>query len=797
MEQSSDGKTVVIIGDWFIDENWLVSKQKIYHSSNTGDIHFQARHKSVTEPIISLCGAAAIMEVLSSHFKKDSSYKFIGVGSWNHNDDDIIQCVLCAEYREDKLLTPFTLASLKKLKGTESERICPYSDSEVLCIYDEHNKDLINISKQDNDIEVSTNRIIRCYEGFGGEKPHLLHRVDWVLPITNSSIDYEELVNALHEKNIAAIIIVDHGYGLIDKCINILTEKASPETDWYIRTKINEPLWMKSLKEKSIEPKLIVSDYQLVTYKKGERLWRYGKWLSRAALEQLGEMTGDKIYRHQDEIETDSLKSQFAAVLLDDNNVFGKNGDNCFIINQPPEPKQLINIGRTTIFYTSLIAQLLQAKDTEDNDFYTKCTKALDCAYNWSKGASKLWNDNKPFFYGDYTKALKESNEGRLIVADNSEYTYKELWELWKESSNELGIVNLRGRKALQLWRGEGTLSSYICVGSEKRDSINRLVSSIAAFKRDKFPSHPLSCLLISSPGWGKSFLANCLAKHFDMEYLEFSIAQMATSQDLLDSLTRIASVQNRIQKKTLVFIDEVNAKIEGNSVMSLLLSPIWDKMITVDGINYRLKPGVWVFASTDPIIETSSADTNSEKSSIVALTKGSDFVSRLNGPIIDLDSLGGPYVAEAIKGVRNELNTMVGKGIEQYLTIYSKSPYTNFKNASNGDAVLKTEQVYIMVSLLQELWGPISRVQECVLKLFYDTLPVNGLRSLKFFASNFENVRKGELVVSNVPEIENREELRRHVILPEEWLISKNRKVEYSDPRDDNEFVDIEKLSK
>ena len=99
------------------------------------------------------------------------------------------------------------------------------------------------------------------------------------------------------------------------------------------------------------------------------------------------------------------------------------------------------------------------------------------------------------------------------------------------------------------------------------------------------------------------------------------------------------------------------------------------------------------------------------------------------------------------------------------------------------------------MVSLLSEQWGPIRRVQECVLQLFHDILPVNGLRSLKFFASSFKDVKGGEVVVSNVPEVEDREELRRHVILPQKWLVSEERKKNYKDPPDDKAFVYIEKL--
>jgi len=349
-------------------------------------------------------------------------------------------------------------------------------------------------------------------------------------------------------------------------------------------------------------------------------------------------------------------------------------------------------------------------------------------------------------------------------------YEYDKLWSDWNDSSEGLGIIagSANGASKFQVWRGEGTLSGYICVGGRKRDAVNHFASSVGSYLEDNAPTHPLNCLLIASPGWGKSYLAECLAKHFDMDYLPFSIAQMASTNDLMNCFATIASVQNRSKRKTAIFIDEVNAEIEGNSIMGQLLHPTWDGVFLINGKSFKIKPSVWIFASTDPIVRKNPKD-----SDFVSKNKGEDFISRLNGPILDLDNLGAGYnLAEIIKKVRGRLNTMVNITQDEYITkIYKEVENQEFKYFIKEDSQLKTEQVYLMVYLLDAKWGPINKVQRCVMQLFHDILPVNGYRSLEFFAMNFTEIEKGEINISNIPIVVENEELRRHIIMPEEWI--------------------------
>lgn len=871
-ENDIQQKTVLIIGDWFIDENWLVAKHNTYSSSHTGDVHYISKHKETGRRMISLCGAAEILEVLRLHFNKiqRNDLSFIGIGAWSNHDDRILKCTLCPRHPEMKCLTPFTI---KSLKDKVKPNLCPYDGSR--CNY---NPILWNLSREGD--TTSTNRIIRCYEGYGGGKPHLLYRFDWQLPLP--ALNYEPFKEICKNKNIIAVIIEDHGQGVItsesvSELLNVLSNNANFETiKWYIRTKIDDPQWMVKLREKNITVKLIVNDYRLAIHKQGKRKWQYGENLGRSSMEMLGKLTGVGVFRHGQFVDDkNALQSQRAAVLMEDNRAIAKDNEICYNLHKSPGDKQLINIGRTTMFYNALIAQDLI---DDPSDFGKQCRLALQCAFDWSKVQSEEWNKEELNFY-NYENALtclRKANAAsqrtsigniqkpELSEAADKQYEtalYLELWNEWNASSNKYGILDstdfsendFKSRKNIknivnrinisvegyfiteetciqqlnellkipnlcdmlklsrkkiphqgitdllkktkndhalefsqltfdvqsnikklnrlllnyicneiplpqeefQVWRGEGILEKYISVGGPKRDSINELVSKISKFHERKDNTHPFNCLLFASPGWGKSYLAKCLAKHFDMQYLEFSFSQMATTKDLVDCFDTICSIQNRSQKKVLVLMDEVNCRIEGHSAMGLLLSPIWDGSFIREGKTYRLSPAVWIFASTEPIND------------MIGENKGSDFISRLNGPIIELDSLSTNDPKDAHK-LMQSINNLKKKLIQNPDMDFERDD--DYENFDRSEGQFKTEQVYLGVSLLNSLWGPISQIQREVLKLFYYMLPINGFRSMEFFISNFKNIQRGVVVCSNVPSIEDFPELKRHIVMPKKW---------------------------
>ncbi len=777
---NKENRAVIIIGDWFIDENWLVSRHNTKSSSHTGDIHYLSQNNDIRKRMISLCGASEILEVLAN-YKEFKAIDFIGFGAWNNGDDKIIQCTLCSYNHEEKHMTPYTLHGLKEITSdNDKNRACPYLHDE--CSY---NPKLINLTLKNNSSNVSTNRIVRVYEGYGGSYPHLLYRFDWQLPMTGAELDYSSFEKELLNKNIGAVIIEDHGKGVAtDACIEALcsaiekhsttknwaTDEELANIKWYIRSKTKSPSWMKVLKDKEIKARLRVVDSKLFERQKGQRRINFGNKLGRSSLELLGELTGEPVYKHGKEtVATNVLKSERVAILFDDNTAVAmerQNNDSndIYNIHKSIGEKQLINIGRTTMFFNALIAQDLSNNFSQD-DFELQCYNALKCAYEWSKESSKAWTAEKTHFYGDPRKVLNSLSQ-KSSKKDYSEIgnylTYKESWLKWNASSENHGILEYKKddttKHSLQVWRGECAIKGYICVGGPKRDRINEMLSSIAEFNDNKNPVHPLNCLLTSSPGWGKSYLAKSMADHFDMSFMEFSLSQMATANDLIDSFDSICSHQNRTDKKVLIFIDEINCEIEGNSSMGLLLSPIWDGAFIRNGKYYKLSPAVWMFASTETINSLIANNTN----------KGSDFVSRLNGPIVKLDSVEDNNNAFTLQETLGKLKIELSKDIDITKNYSGNKNYSEIMN--NLPQYLRTEQVYLGVSLLNRLWGPINKVQKSVLNMFYWIVPINGIRSLEFFVSKFQYIQRGVVTSSNVPTYDIFPELIRHIIMPYKW---------------------------
>ena len=229
-------------------------------------------------------------------------------------------------------------------------------------------------------------------------------------------------------------------------------------------------------------------------------------------------------------------------------------------------------------------------------------------------------------------------------------------------------------------------------------------------------------------------------------EILSYSIAQMSSNKELIDSSKEIASTQKRSSKKILVFMDEIDAKITGEEALGLLLSPMWGGTFKSEGYTNKINPCIWIFACTKPL------------KVIRALPKGRDFLSRLNGPIINVDFLDDKS-REEIHDEKIDEHNRIEKLKKQLCSISPDSKDNK-----------RTEIVYQVVNLLNCLYGPISSIELDVLKLFYNILPINGVRSLQIFASKFKNITKGIIKKKNVPEkIINNEELRGQIVILDE----------------------------
>jgi hypothetical protein len=511
---------------------------------------------------------------------------------------------------------------------------------------------------------------------------------------------------------------------------------------------------MERLVERRKHLRLIFTDEQLLEYRYGVREWRHGPIvLGRGALEVLGDLLGLPKYHHTKATFPNPLWAENAALLFEDDTAIGasridkprKNNALLTNISRSPGQKKPIVAGRSTVFFASLV-YWDHMRGRLDRSFNDACSWALQNAYDWTDSCTKAWLEEEPSnLSGDFAGAIYRAQLPDLPDSRSTPPSgplYEESWGDWNESSVNQGIVEVKREKQIHLWRAQGTLKDYICPGGKKRSDINDLISRLKAYGDEQNPKYPFNCLFLAEPGWGKSTLAQCLSRHFKFAFLSFSIAQMASNQDLVNCLKEIVSTQNRTGSRVLVFIDEIDAKIENHNAMGLLLGPIWGGSFMSEGNVYRIKPCVWVFASTKPL------------SRLREESKGRDFLSRMNGPIIDLDFFAKER--EKLDGEKDE-----AKRIRMMADIVKRD---------EESWPLRTELVYHGVNFLNRVFGPISGIDESVLRVFYETLPIDGIRSLEILVSRFRDIARGSVSIRNVPKLDAYPELERHIRELEPW---------------------------
>ena len=118
--------TIVILGDWYIDENWLISKFESYHSSAPGDIHYLTLHPNAEVRITNLCASAGLLVALKSYFsQKDISVDFLAF-NLGSQQASASQLEVSGQQPSDRAVSLLDVPGFKKIErfsfGFESRR---------------------------------------------------------------------------------------------------------------------------------------------------------------------------------------------------------------------------------------------------------------------------------------------------------------------------------------------------------------------------------------------------------------------------------------------------------------------------------------------------------------------------------------------------------------------------------------------------------------------------------------------------------------------------------------------------
>jgi hypothetical protein len=699
--RKSGQPAMLVVGDWLVDEHWVVGKHRARSSSRTGHNHARALHQDECS-VYSLCGAGQVATILHrARFNDARAFETYGIGIWYPTDQET--SALAA------MLDPECYVANTPHRLSNAVADSPLSAQLKIHNLEDHER-LYNLAGNEGknpSVRVGTTRVIRVYTNLG--EPELQERIDWELPLTND--DLQKVMSNLdrtlaglkassRKRDIEHILIKDVLRGVV--CTELIQwlHGEFPNARWYISSKDWRssknwrPEWFKALPAKQVELILIP---QLAA----ERALASGaissSWVT------AGGVPSENALTVLDDL-AEMFKNARLVVLPQGMSVLARDGGSSESLLGYMLPRHAsIHFSPYTpmasVFFPSLVAQLALQDESRDKEtsFSIMLARAIAFTETWAKEeVRRLIDDNwRPTELQDLQ--MHDIGYTRMAAAWKK-FKWPQVKKDWEIGFEQTGVISCPdSRKEFHLWRGMTVAEGYITAVPAKRKELVELLSEakslVQAAPEDR--QHK-SFMIIDSPGSGKSFMMECLARTLKVRCLKFNVSQMMSRSDLTACFQSISAAQSEHSSKPLiVFIDEINALIGTENVYGAFLEPLEDGSYIHNGQTFHLAPCLWVFAGTkDP-----------------AGDKASDILSRLTRPIIHFNQLALSQKEKQI------------------------------------------ERIYLGVALIRMFYPEVKKLSEKVLHAFSIISDEKGPRDLKHFVKSFRYIQYGRVKAKNLPE--------------------------------------------
>ena len=697
-EGEYEAKGILVVGDWVVDDHWVTSIHRSPTASRTGRAHHRSLHRP-DNTVQALCGAGRTASILHEALVEDKQFcEVVGIGVWHPADTNALATMLDPKANIGK--TPFRI----------DPRFDPSTSRSQLL-------NLVDVLPQDLQRNSGTSRMIRIYQSTG-PKIELLERVDWELPapfyednlpvwITRQEGGrLDALVEKFDKDKIDAIVVKDLCKGVVSQTMLAWLTKHFKTKKWFVSTKAwpwiregdsdEEALLMRLSQLAEVDLRLLLIPQ--VPAQSGVRKGELSCWItesghpSKQTLDLLDKLANDTGMSNSDQ-------RTIIVALPEGRSVVAREANPTLrgLVQPNPRPSRFdLDVAMASVFLPALVAKLLWNPEIE---LQTLLGESLAFTEQWmAKEIGRVATSE----YGT------PHQEHRLLVTDPAQrsdpYTWREIkWDMeilhWDKAFERFGILEINNEERIELWRAMVDLSGYVCCVESKRKVIRQLTRELNRFRMGPREEH-VSCIISSPPGSGKSALVRQLAKSFDMRFLPFNVTQMTSRTDIIDCFDTIATTQAHAREEPgLVFVDEINAELGGQTVYDAFLAPLQEGSYMRGGKFFKIDPCAWVFAGTE---DPRNRDRTKSQ-------KASDFEQRLTLDPLELESEPG------------------------------------------GDDPDRLEKVYLGVALIKSAFPDVGKVTEKILALFH-SLPVGfATRDLEHLVKSFTDVQYGKVYSRNV----------------------------------------------
>jgi hypothetical protein len=727
-------KNILVVGDWMIDEDWVLAPYRSFTSSAVGGAHFRVL-TSVDEAHRTPGGAARTASILSRLTNgKNSLYKIHGRGLWRK----YVENEPVANTRWDDFEQWLFL-------GTENDRNLKH-DLEPMTVEIEEG------GKKKKVQPMPAARVYRTYAWSSGEVV-IRRRIDWIEEPKED--DKKDLfADWIGDENniptdIDAVVIHDNGHGVITKkSLQKLTSNINLiNKPWFVWSKF----WILDKdkdKDKDIKVAELLKEVDLrllvVPRVRCEKYLidnKIDRWLgksgcpTRLASEQIKKLT--RIVKENNKL--------LVVLQPDDDNLFTaelyKTGIEKFVHRVVKKPDSEQPGCFATLMFPYLVNELIRKPSAEFVDLSVDIS--CERAWDWMKKNTRRIKDlgipeKKAEGNLDAINLYVYPNEDKkeAVQKTNRPKKSEDVNRAWDRALENCGIIAENSKFILELWRAQTEVDDYVCLDPYVRRHLRRLVNELRKFswlrKHEEGTNRSVSAMVYGRPGDGKTFLAKKLAEMFDMQFLPFNITQMVNKEDIFDCFHAIAAAQAANRKQpALIFVDEINGTLESQHVYDAFLAPLDEGVFIYKDKRFRLDPCIWIFAGTrvpgekkqvqskklcrlfNPVIPNESGDDSD---------KGSDFLSRL--------TLKTPCILNSgIERVKDDIT------IDEYF-----EPL--IKNHNYLENLARTENVYLCTSFIGVEYPDVAYITEKALWTFYAIKPDTGLRDFQRFIRRCDGIR-------------------------------------------------------
>jgi hypothetical protein len=306
-----------------------------------------------------------------------------------------------------------------------------------------------------------------------------------------------------------------------------------------------------------------------------------------------------------------------------------------------PDALRSLAVGGNDVFLAWLVHHYLESKEKDlGNRLAVACEDALRAAYVFSL-RSKVLSDMDNYYAPRAAVSNDDLKHAPPLAPFIQESTLPRMatLERTKPVSKVLATkIPLRRDREIRLHEAGWYLDDFFTIDPEFGGTLVRLKQRLRAYVREP-GARPFLTALLGEPGAGKSTLAEKLAQAVGVTPIFENVAQWDSSADLANVCERVRTAQMR-HERPLVFLDEVDTKVNSELMYGKLLSPVWDGSYATHGEVRTLgTPTIFLLAGSTAAWITEAALYAAAKDSRNH-PKLADLVSRFTFPVVEVPAL-------------------------------------------------------------------------------------------------------------------------------------------------------------